>query len=172
MAQGNHTRYLYWGTHWGRDKLADIFQTTFSNALNENVWIPIKISLNFVPKGRNNNIPALVQIKAWRRSGDKSFMNQWWLVHRRIYASLGLNELRMQTRNQWDVFWRKTIYTEYFNMKYYRIGTLVALKERKLSLKYNQCLHFTDKWQRIQYMIEYMIIQVEGKTNDFLTIYT
>ena len=28
-------------------------------------------SLEFVPKGRINNIPALVKIMAWRRSGDK-----------------------------------------------------------------------------------------------------
>ena len=40
--------------------------------LKENVWIPIKISLKFVPKGPINNIPALVQIMAWRRPGDKS----------------------------------------------------------------------------------------------------
>ena len=46
----------------------DIFKCIF---LNENVWIPIKISLKFVPKGPINNIPALVQIMAWRRSGDK-----------------------------------------------------------------------------------------------------
>ena len=39
--------------------------------LNENVWIPIKISLKFVPQGPINNIPALVQIMAWRRTGDK-----------------------------------------------------------------------------------------------------
>ena len=39
--------------------------------LNENVWISIKISLKFDPKGPNNNIPALVQIMAWRRPGDK-----------------------------------------------------------------------------------------------------
>ena len=39
--------------------------------LNENIWIPIKISLKFVPKGSINNIPALVQIMAWRRPGDK-----------------------------------------------------------------------------------------------------
>ena len=41
------------------------------NFLNENVWIPIKISLKLVPKGPINNIPALVQIMAWRRPGDK-----------------------------------------------------------------------------------------------------
>ena len=39
--------------------------------LNENVRILIKISLKFVPKGPINNIPALVQIMAWRRPGDK-----------------------------------------------------------------------------------------------------
>ena len=38
---------------------------------NENVWISITISLNFVPKVRINIIPALVQIMAWRRPGDK-----------------------------------------------------------------------------------------------------
>ena len=46
----------------------DIFKWIF---LNENVWISIKVSLKFVPKIPINNIPALVQIMAWRRSGDK-----------------------------------------------------------------------------------------------------
>ena len=59
-------------THWGRDNgrhfADDIFKCIF---LNENVWIPIKISLKFVPKVPINNIPALVQILAWCRSGDK-----------------------------------------------------------------------------------------------------
>ena len=40
-------------------------------SLNENVWIPIKISLKFVPEGPINNIPLLVQIMAWCRPGDK-----------------------------------------------------------------------------------------------------
>ena len=39
--------------------------------LNENVWILIKISLNFVPKGPVNNIPALIHIMAWPRPGAK-----------------------------------------------------------------------------------------------------
>ena len=46
----------------------DIFKCIF---LNENIWISIKISLKFVPKGPINNIPALDQIMAWRRLGDK-----------------------------------------------------------------------------------------------------
>ena len=39
--------------------------------LNENVWILLKISLKFVNKVRINNIPALVQIMAWRWPGNK-----------------------------------------------------------------------------------------------------
>ena len=55
------------------DKMAavladDNFKCIF---LNENYRILIQISLNFVPKGPINNIPALVQIIAWRRTGDK-----------------------------------------------------------------------------------------------------
>ena len=45
-----------------------IFKCIF---LNENVWIPLKISLKFVPNVRINNIPVLVQIMAWCRQGDK-----------------------------------------------------------------------------------------------------
>ena len=40
--------------------------------LNDNVYIFIKISLKFVLKGPFNNIPALVQIMAWRRPGDRA----------------------------------------------------------------------------------------------------
>ena len=55
-------------THSGRNKLDATSQTTFF--LNENISLPIKISL-FVPQGLINNILALVQIMAWRRPGDK-----------------------------------------------------------------------------------------------------
>ena len=46
----------------------DIFKCIF---VNKNVWISPMISLKFIPKVRINNIPALVQIMAWRRPGDK-----------------------------------------------------------------------------------------------------
>ena len=51
----------------GRHFPDDIFKYNF---LNENIRISIKISLKFVPKGSITNIPALVQIMAWRRPGD------------------------------------------------------------------------------------------------------
>ena len=46
----------------------DIFKCIF---LNENEWILPRISLKFVPKVQINKIPALVQIMAWCRPGDK-----------------------------------------------------------------------------------------------------
>ena len=46
----------------------DIFKCIFEN---ENEWISPRIPLKFVPRVRINNIPALVQIMAWRRPGDK-----------------------------------------------------------------------------------------------------
>ena len=45
-----------------------IFQCIF---LNENVWFLNNMSLNFVPKSLMKDIPALVQIMAWRSLGDK-----------------------------------------------------------------------------------------------------
>ena len=60
-------------THLPLDKMAailadDIFTRIF---LNGNGRIPIKISLKFVPKSPIDNKPALVQVMAWCRSGDK-----------------------------------------------------------------------------------------------------
>ena len=52
----------------GRHLPDDIFKRIL---LNGNVWISITISLKFVPKFPINIIPTLVQINAWRWTGDK-----------------------------------------------------------------------------------------------------
>ena len=39
--------------------------------MHEDAWIPLEIPLQFVSKFQSNNIPALVQIMAWRRPDDK-----------------------------------------------------------------------------------------------------
>ena len=58
----------FWQRKNGHHFPDDIFQSIY---LNENIWILIKISLKFVPRGPINNIPAFVQIMAWHRSGSK-----------------------------------------------------------------------------------------------------
>ena len=62
--------------------------------VNENVWISIRISLEFVPTGPINHIPALVQILAWCRPGNKPLSEPMMIsLPMHIYAPLGLNEL-------------------------------------------------------------------------------
>ena len=65
--------YVFTLTHLPLDKMAaisanDIFKCIF---LNEKDKIPITISLNLIPRGPIDNTQALVQVKAWRRTGDK-----------------------------------------------------------------------------------------------------
>ena len=82
-------------THWGRDKMDAIFQTTFSNGFS---WMKMyefrfKISLKFVPRVQ------LTIFQHWFREwlgadqATSHYLNQSWYLYRRIYASLGLNEL-------------------------------------------------------------------------------
>ena len=68
----------------GRHFADDIFKWIF---LNENVWTSIIISLKFVPRGPISNIPD---------QATSHYLNQWWLNYWRIYASLGLNELKIR----------------------------------------------------------------------------
>ena len=107
-----------WLTHWGWDKMANIFKTSFSKCifLNENIWISLKISLEFVPKVRINNIPSLVQIMAWRRSGDKPLSEPMMVsllshicVTRHQWVN-GCHRVSVQARNQvktimWKIWW-------------------------------------------------------------------
>ena len=71
----------------GRYFADGIFKCIF---LKEDIWISINIWLKFVSKGPINNIPALVQIMAWRRPGDKpsskammvSLLMNIWVIRR------------------------------------------------------------------------------------------
>ena len=80
----------------GRHFADAIFKCIF---LNENVWISIKISLKFVPKGPINNIPALVQIMAWCRPSDK-LLSEAMMVNLATHLCV--------SRPQW-VIWNWTV---------------------------------------------------------------
>ena len=69
-------------------------------SLNGNVRISINMSLQFVLKGPINNIPALVRMMAWRCPGNKP-LSEPITVYRRIYASLGLNEMNNGNYFDW-----------------------------------------------------------------------
>ena len=73
----------------GRHFADDIFKCVF---LNENIWTPLKISLKIAPKDPINNIPALVEIMAWRRSGDKP-LSQQMMVSLPTHISISMRHL-------------------------------------------------------------------------------
>ena len=56
-----------------RDKMAAILSDDIFNCIfvYENDRILIQVSLKFVPTSPIDNNPALVQVMAWRRTGDK-----------------------------------------------------------------------------------------------------
>ena len=75
------------GHHFPDDILKWIF-------VNENAWVSITMPLKFVPRGRINNIPALVQIMtSWPPGKTALIWTNDGLGYRCIYASLGVNEL-------------------------------------------------------------------------------
>ena len=69
----------------------DISKHIFLNK-NENDRIPIQLSLQFVPRSPIDNKVALVQVMAWRRTGDEPLPPPVLTIWR-VYASLGWNEL-------------------------------------------------------------------------------
>ena len=82
-----------WLTDWGRDKMAAIFQTTYLNVFS---WMKC---LNFDEDF--TDVLQLTILQHWfrwwfgARLVTKHYLNQWWLVYLRIYASLGLSELTL-----------------------------------------------------------------------------
>ena len=58
---------------------ADIFKCIFF--LNENAWIAIKFSLTCIFNGAIDNIPAVIQIKAWRRQGGDGYIIDAHISH-------------------------------------------------------------------------------------------
>ena len=104
------------GCYFADDVLKCIF-------LDENVWISLKILLNVVPMVPIDNIPALVQIMAWRRPGNKPLSEPMLVLYRRIYTSLGLNEWMQcdvwgYTSRQIQWFWHCTPRTTELDINY------------------------------------------------------
>ena len=109
-------------THWGRDEMADIFQTTFSNAFSGRKMYDFRFGFQWSLFLR----VQLTLFQHWFRywlvadQATSYYLDQCSLVYWRIYASLGLNELRMlawgfDKHNFYNVggFHNATISTEY-----------------------------------------------------------
>ena len=76
--------------HWGQDKMAAILQTTVSNAFS---WMKMFESCWKFHWGLFVRFELTI-FQQWFSSVPSHYLKQWWLVCWRIYASLGLNELK------------------------------------------------------------------------------
>ena len=117
------------GSHFTDDILKCIF-------FDENVWISIKISLKFVFRCAINNIPALVQIMAWRWLGDKplsepmvvnSLMHICVIRPQGVHSTLSWPEHFL---NHWKHFWVNKSYPFHGFLWYFylwspRLGSLL-----------------------------------------------
>ena len=83
-------------THWGRDKMAAVSQTMFSNAFSWMKMYEFRLKFHWSLFLRLQ----LTIFQHWFRywlgavQATSHYLDQWWLVYWCIYASLGLNELK------------------------------------------------------------------------------
>ena len=127
--------------------MADILKCIFHNEI---VWISIKISLKFVPKGQISHIPALVQIMAWRRSGDMPLSKPMMLI---------LLTHVCVTRPQW--FKSRTTYNRTFDKPISFYIELNMLLNRSLGFYHNH-----NSWQTL---CAFLTSCIENKPSAILT---
>ena len=125
----------------GRHFPDDISKCIF---LNENVWIPIEISLTFVPKGSINNNPALFQIMAWRRPGDKP-LSEPMMISSLTHICV--------TRPQWvkvqDTSWPSQKFsTKYLYTKLYKVCLLGSSSE----YQYHNNMNVANLWHHREFV--------------------
>ena len=102
--QLNHYKHILWSLNTLRPRQNGhhfpdaIFKCIF---LNENIWILIDISLNVVPKGAINNIPASVQIMALHQPGERPLSEQMMVI---LLTHICV------TRPQWDKATNKSLF--------------------------------------------------------------
>ena len=82
-------------THWGRDEMNNISQTTFLNAFSsmEMFEFRLKFHWSLFPRVQFTIFQPWFRWWLGAVQATSHYLNQWWIVYRRINASLGLNEL-------------------------------------------------------------------------------
>ena len=79
--------YIQKITHWDWDKMAAIFQTTYSTTFS---WMKEKYLQSKFHWSMFQSVQLTI-LQHW--SVPSHYLNQWWLGYQWIYASLCLNEL-------------------------------------------------------------------------------
>ena len=82
-------------THWSRDNMAAVSQTTHSNAFSLMKTLEFRLRFHWILFLRVQLTIIQHWFRKWIGAGQATshYLNQLWLVYWRIYASSGLNEL-------------------------------------------------------------------------------
>ena len=124
MTSLGHTKL----THWGREKMDATSQTTFSSAFS---WMKMyELQIRF-----HSSLFPRVQLTIfqhwfrWWLGADQAtshYLNQWWLDYRRIYASLGLNELTSYLGKSYSsMISISVVHNPQFSQNIFRISILI-----------------------------------------------
>ena len=95
-------------THWGRDQMDAFSQTTCSRAFS---WMKMfEFRLKFHWRLFLRFLLTILQhwFRLWLGADQATshYLNQWWIVYWRIYASLGLNELIYSNYPSTKWYWK------------------------------------------------------------------
>ena len=79
--------------------MAALFQTMFSDPFSWMKMYEFRLIFHWSLFPRSQSTIYQHWFRRWLRTGQATshYLNQWWLVYWRIYASLGLNELKLET---------------------------------------------------------------------------
>ena len=108
-------------TNWGRDKMAAILQTPFSNTFSWMKMNELRLIFHWSLFLRVQLIIFQHWFRLWLGTDQVTshYLNQWWSVYWHICASFSLNELRLhhsnpihsptdywpRSRGSWDTAW-------------------------------------------------------------------
>ena len=112
---------------------------------NENELISPRISLKFVPKVRINNIPALVQIMAWRRPGDKPLSEPMMvslLTHICVTRPQWVNFISLLYLHLWMFKHMQCIYASLVKLDIFSWPIYATLGQDQVKSMYNAIFHF------------------------------
>ena len=121
------------GRHFPDDILICIFS-------NENEWHSIKISLTFVTNVPINNIPALVQIMAWCRPGDKPLSEPIMVVLPTHICVTRPQWVKLYTTDKLSFYWIPSYHWSLWHQAIAR--THVHFLSMSIKLKSNHIIHF------------------------------
>ena len=134
-----HNSYVL--THWGRDKMDAISQTTFSSAFCWTKMFEFRIKFHW-------SLFLRVQLTIfqhwfrWWLGADQAtshYLNQWWLDYWHIYASLGLNELTLNMLNCFNNYKRRIhILNRILDLAWPKLMKLALKQKYKSSVLQNQ----------------------------------